>query len=162
MKLLILSLLIIFSVQFKIFGQIKIKSESEILAGIEWLSTNPVEQTDKEFISKSADYMTYQFMKYPNFLLHFKALKEFLDNDRKYKYYDEINIVFTSNQFANKIKTGNKYDLKISSLKSMIKVLEYYKLLLEKEPDQKNSVLDEYSKMTEKELEKHIKKLLKK
>jgi hypothetical protein len=162
MKLLTLSLLIIFFVQSKIFGQINIKSESEILAGIEWLSTNPVEQSDKEFVSKSADYITYQFVKYPNFPVNFSALKEFMDTDRKYKYYDEINIVFTSNQLANKIITGNKYDLKDSSIKSMSKVLEYYKLLIEKEPDQKNNVLDKYSKMSEKELEKQIKILLKK
>jgi hypothetical protein len=162
MKLLALSLLIIFSVQSKIFGQINIKSESEILAEIEWLSTNPVEQADKEFVSKSADYITYQFVKYPNFPVNFSALKEFMNTDRKYKYYDEINIVFTSNQLANKIRTGNKYDLKDSSIKSMNKVLEYYKLLIEKEPDQRNNVLDKYSKMSEKELEKQIKNLLKK
>ncbi|TYB76847.1 hypothetical protein [Bizionia myxarmorum] len=162
MKLSALSLLIIFSVQFKIFGQIDIKSESEILAGIEWLSTNPVEQADKEFVSKSADYITYQFVKYPNFPVNFSALKEFMDTDRKYKYYDEINIVFTSNQLANKIRTENKYDLKDSSIKSMNKVLEYYKLLIEKEPDQRNNVLDKYSKMDKKELEKQIKKMLKK
>ena len=162
MKLFALSLLTILSVQSKIFGQINIKSESEILAGIEWLSTNPTEQADKEFVSKSSDYITYQFVKYPNFPVSFSALKEFMDTDRKYKYYDEINIVFTSNQLANKIRTENKYDLKDSSIKSMNKVLEYYKLLIEKEPDQRNTILDKYSKMREKELEKQIKKLLKK
>jgi hypothetical protein len=161
MKILTFSLLILISVQFKIFGQINIKSESEILAGIEWLSTNPIEQTDNEFVSKSADYITYQVVKYPNFPVNFSALKEFMNTDRKYKYYDEINIIYTSNQLANKITDGNSYDLKDSSIKSMIKVLEYYKLLLEKEPDQKNSVLDEYSKMNKKDLEKYIKKLVK-
>lgn len=161
MKLLTLSLLTILSVQYKISGQVDIKSESEILAGIEWLSTNPVEQADEEFVSKSSDYITYQFVKFPNFPVNFSALKEFMDTDRKYKYYDEINIVFTSNQLANKIRTGSKYDLKDSSIKSMIKVLKYYKLLIEKEPDQRNTILDKYSKMSEKELEKQINKLLK-
>lgn len=162
MKYSTLILLFIISFQSQIFGQINVKSESEILAEIEWLSTNPVEQTDKEFVSQSADYITYQFVKYPNFPVNFSGLKEFMDTDSKYRYYDEINIVFSSNQLANKIKTGNKYDLKDSSIKSMIKVLEYYTLLIEKEPDQRNSVLDEYSKMSKKELEKHIKKLVKK
>ena len=162
MKLLALSLLTILSIQSKLFGQIDIKSESEILTGIEWLSTNPVEQADKEFVSKASDYITYQFVKYPNFPVNFSALKEFMDSDKKYKYYDEINVVFTSNQLASKIRTGNKYDLKDSSIKSINKVLEYYKLLLKKEPDQRNGVLDKYSKMSEKELEKQIKKLLKK
>lgn len=162
MKYSTLILIFIISFQSKIFGQIAVKSESEILTGIEWISTNPVEQTDKEFVSKSADFITYQFVKYPNFSVNFSALMEFNDTDKKYKYYDEINIVFTSNQLANKIKTGNKYNLKSSSIKSMIKVLEYYKLLLKKEPGQKNSVLDKYSGMNQKELEKHIKKLVKK
>ncbi len=65
-------------------------------------------------------------------------------------------------KLANKIKTGNKYNLNDSSIKSMFKVLEYYKLLLEKEPYQRNSILDEYSDMNKKELEKYIKKLIKK
>lgn len=162
MKLSAISLLLILSFQSKIFGQNDLKSESEILAGIEWISTNPVEQADKEFVSKCSDYIYYQVVNYPNFPINFSALKEFMSTDRKYKYYDEINIVFTSNQLANKIKTGNKYDLEDSSIKSMNKVLEYYKLLLEIEPDQSNLVLDEYSKMSKVELEKVVKTLVKK
>ncbi len=162
MKILKLVLLLSICAQFKLFGQLNIKSKSEILDNIEWISTNPVEEADKEFVSKSASCIMYQFVKYPNFPVNFKALKEFLDTDKNYKYFNEINIVFTSNQLANKIKTGNKYNLKSSSLESLIKVLEYYKLLLNKEPEQKNDILDEYSKMTKKELEKYVKKLLKK
>lgn len=157
-----LILLFIISFQSKLFAQIDVKSESEILNEVEWLSTNPVEQTNKKFVSKSSDVITFQLVKYPNFPVHFGALKEFMNADKKYKYYDEINIVFISNQLANKIKAGNKYDLQDSSLKSITKVLGYYKLLIEKEPGQKNSVLDKYSKMSKKELGKHINKLVKK
>lgn len=161
MKFLALILIFIFSFQSKTFGQMNVKSETEILAAIEWISTNPVEQTNKEFLSKSSDYIAYQFVKHPNFPVNFSALKEFMVTDKKYKFYEEINVVFVSNQLANKIKTGTKYNLKTSSIKSMFKVIEYYKLLLEKKPDQRNSVLDEYSKMSKNELEKYIKKLVK-
>lgn len=162
MKYSFLIFLFVVSFQTKTFGQLEVKSESEILEAIEWISTNPVEKTNKEFVSKAAGYITYQVVKYPNFPVNFSGLREFMDHERDYKYYDEINLVYTSNQLANKIRSGNKYDLKKSSVKSMRKVLGYYRLLLKKEPDQTNSVLDLYTNMNKRELEKHIKKLVKK
>lgn len=161
MKYSLLIFLFVVSFQTKTFGQLKVKSEAEILEAIEWISTNPVEKNNKEFVSKAAGYITYQVVNYPNFPVNFSGLMEFMDHDRNYKYYDEINLVYTSNQLANKIRSGNKYDQTKSSVKSMRKVLEYYKLLLEKKPDQKNSVLDLYSEMSKSELEKHIEKLVK-
>ncbi|MFD0975264.1 hypothetical protein [Salinimicrobium gaetbulicola] len=162
MKYSFLIFLFVVSFQTKTFGQLEVKSESEILEAIEWISTNPVEKTNKEFVSKVAGYITYQVVKYPNFPVNFSGLREFMDHERDYKYYFEINLVYTSNQLANKIRSGNKYDLKKSSVKSMRKVLGYYRLLLKKEPDQTNSVLDLYTNMNKRELEKHIKKLVKK
>jgi len=160
MKKIILTLLILFSFQINIFSQINAKSEKEILKSIEWISTHPVLKSDKKFVSKTADYIMFQIVNYPNFPVNFKALFEFMNSEKKYKYYDEINIVFTSNQLANKIKTDKKYNLTNSSIISLKKVLKYYKLVLEEEPLEKNSILDKYLTMTEIELEDHVKEIL--
>ena len=162
MKKIILSLLTILCFQTNFYSQVKAKSDKEILKEIEWISTNPVQKSDKEFVSKSADFMMYQFVNYPDFPINYKALFEFMTTEKNYKYYDEISIVFMSNQLANKIRTKNNYDLTKSSINSFIKVLEYYELILAKEPDQKNSLLDKYFKMTEKELGDKVKENLSK
>jgi hypothetical protein len=47
MKKIILSLLAIICFQTNFYGQIKTKSEKEILKEIEWISSNPIQKSDK-------------------------------------------------------------------------------------------------------------------
>lgn len=161
MKLILFSLVASIGIHTNISGQVKVKSESKILEAIEWISNNPVDQTNKKFVSKSADFIAYQYVNYPKFPIIFKALAEFMNTNQDYKYHDEINIVFSSNQLANKIKTGKTYDLSASSLNAIAQVLGYYKLLLKKEPKATHPVLDGYIKMSDAALKNHIIKLLK-
>jgi hypothetical protein len=162
MKKIILSLLAIICFQTNFYSQIKTKSEKEILKEIEWISTNPIEKSDKEFVSKSADMMRFQMANYPEFPFNYKALFEFMDTDKNYKYYVEISVVFISNQLANKIKTTNDYDLTKSSLNSLKEVLDYYELVLEEEPNEKNSILDKYLAMTDPELKNYVVEIMSK
>jgi len=99
---------------------------------------------------------------YPEFPVNYKAFFEFLSTEKNYKYYDEISVVFISNQLANKIRTTNDYDLTKSSLNSLKGVLDYYKLVLEEEPNEKNSILDKYLAMTDSELKNHVVEIMSK
>ena len=162
MKKIILSLFTIICIQTNFYSQIKTKSEKEILKEIEWISTNPIQKSDKEFVSKSADMMMFQMVNYPEFPVNYKALFEFMDTDKNYKYYDEISVVFIGNQLANKIQTTNDYDLTKSSLNSLKEVLDYYKLVLEEEPNEKNSILDKYLAMTDSELKNYVVEIMSK
>jgi hypothetical protein len=37
---------------------------------IEWINQNPSEQDDKEFVSKSADFIKFRFFNYPDFTIN--------------------------------------------------------------------------------------------
>ena len=162
MKKILLSLITIICFQTNFYGQIKTKSEKEILKEIEWISTNPIQKSDKEFVSKSADIIMFQMVNYPEFPVNYKAFFEFLSTEKNYKYYDEISVVFISNQLANKIRTTNDYDLTRSSINSLKGVLDYYKLVLEEEPNEKNSILDKYLAMTDPELKNYVVEIMSK
>lgn len=84
-----------------------------------------------------------------------------MDTNRNYKYYDQIIVVYTSNQFRSKIEKGNNFDLENSSFESLKKVLEYYNLILEKEPTEQNQVLDNYLTLTEPELRVKVTEMMK-
>jgi len=162
LKKILLSLITIICFQTNFYGQIKTKSEKEILKEIEWISTNPIQKSDKEFVSKSADIIMFQMVNYPEFPVNYKAFFEFLSTEKNYKYYDEISVVFISNQLANKIRTTNDYDLTRSSINSLKGVLDYYKLVLEEEPNEKNSILDKYLAMTDPELKNYVVEIMSK
>jgi len=106
--------------------------------------------------------MMFQMVNYPEFPVNYKALFEFMSTEKKYKYYDEISVVFISNQLANKIRTTNDYDLTKSSLNSLKEVLDYYNLVLEEEPNEKNSILDKYLAMTDSELKNYVVEIMSK
>ena len=162
MNKLLFTLLLAIGTQFSSFAQIEMKSEAEILQGIEWLTTNPVDQTDSLFVGIVSDNIMYQMMTYPGLPVYIGALSELMDSDFNYEYLDEMNIVFVGNMLAQKIKTDTNFNYKYASYQSILKVLNYYERLLSLHPEHTNPVLDEYSAMKKEDLEKRIKKLAKK
>lgn len=70
MKKILLCAISILCFQTIVVSQVNSKSKAEILKEIEWLSTTPVEKSDKEFLSKTSDIIKFQFIHHPNFPLN--------------------------------------------------------------------------------------------
>lgn len=142
------------------FGQVEVKAKEKIVEDIEWLSSNPVETSNEEFLSRTSGIILYQMMKYPDFPINYKVLSEFMSTSKDYKFYDQIIMIFAPNQLLNKIETGERYELSFSSLNSIDKVLEFYKLILRTDPSRRHATLDRYLNSTDKDLKDHLSRLL--
>ncbi|EAQ38295.1 hypothetical protein MED134_03249 [Dokdonia sp. MED134] len=151
--ILVLSLL---TLPFITFGQI---SEKEFEKTIEWINENPSESDNTEFVSKSANLIKFQLFNYPSFPINVSGTKEINKEWKGHKYEKHFLIVYSYNQLLYKLKS-KKYNKLNACVFSINQVIKSYTLILEKNPEFRIRILDEYKELDEKKLKKRIKKLL--
>lgn len=155
MKKLIL-ILGLLTLPFITIGQI---SEKEFKKTIEWINENPSESDNEEFISKSSNIIKFQLFNYPSFPINVSGTKEIDKEWKGHKYEKYFLIVYSYNQLLYKLK-NKKYNNLNACVFSINQLIESYSLILEKNPELRIKILDEYKKLDEKELKKRIKKLI--
>ena len=135
------------------------QSEAKFNESMEWLNENPSLSTNEKFVSNSASLITFQVINYPDFLIDLGAMREVDEELIEYKYKDYFSIIYSFNQLYFKLK-NKKYNRLDACTFSMNKVIESYEKIIDKDPSLTIPILDEYSKLSEKELKKSIKKLI--
>ena len=156
MKNLIL-ILFLFTINIQLaIGQFN--SADDAFQALEWLVENPQVKSDSIFVAKSSDLIKWQVVNYPKTEMRVAGIIEFMDNCSDYKFYKEVLVIFMFSEFKNQITKKNLNETK-SAVKAMKSVISYYNNILLKEPSLNNKILDQYRKMSKKELKTKMKEL---
>jgi len=135
-------------------------SESKFIENMEWINLNPSQSDNDEFVSKSAELITFHVYNYSNFYINNSGTKELEGEWDGNPFKEYFFIVYSYNQLNYKLlnKKFNKVDACTFSMK---KLIESYMIVIKNNPKLRIKTLDEYSKLNESDLQKKIKKLVK-
>lgn len=137
------------------FGQIT--SDKESTESLYWIIENPQIESDSLFTNKSAEIFKWYASNNPQVEMRVSGISEFMDSSKSYKFFKEVIMIYTLSEIDNQI--SRNVDKNESSFLAISNVLKFYKRLIKLDENYKNSVLQEYSALSEKDLKKQMKKL---
>ena len=137
------------------FGQIT--SDKEATESLNWIIENPQIESDSIFTNKSAEIFKWYASNNPQVEMRVSGISEFMDSSKSYKFFKEILMIYTLCEIDNQI--SRNVDKNESSFLAISNVLKYYDRIIKIDETFKNSVLQKYSALSEKELKKQMKKL---
>ncbi|WP_048331187.1 hypothetical protein [Bizionia psychrotolerans] len=137
------------------FGQIT--SDKEATESLNWIIENPQIESDSIFTNKSAEIFKWYASNNPQVEMRVSGISEFMDSSKSYKFFKEIIMIYTLSEIDNQI--SRNVDKNESSLLAISNVLKFYERIIKIDENYKNSVLQKYSALSEKDLKKQMKKL---
>lgn len=152
-KVVIISLLFM---TFTISGFSQISSDNEATETLKWIIENPQINNDSIFIKKSADLLKWYVLNYPNVEFRTTGISEFMDSSKADKFFKEITTIYAFSEFNNQI--NGEMNQTESAFLSISNVLDYYEKIIVFDEELKDSVLQKYNTLSEKDLRKEMKK----
>ena len=127
------------------------------IENIEWINENPSTPENKEFVSKSAQLIKFQFSNYRDFRINVKGTKEIEEQWKGHKYQRYFQIVYSFNQLHYKL-LNNNFNRLDACYYSLNKMIDSYSMVINNEPELKIKMLEKYKDMNNKNLKKRIEK----
>ena len=135
------------------FGQVT--SNEEASNKLKWLIENPQVDSVKNFEKITVEIFKWYALNYPNLEFRTSGISEFMESG-DYKFYREILMVYNLSEFDNQI--NKNIAAPESAYLALKNVLLFYSNLTEIDPTFKHPILEEYNKLTDKQLQKRVTK----